>query len=120
MATQARARTNDDLASRLFPPPALTPALASPLSDADAAIPPFPGAPLRGGPLFGVPSRARPGRAPAAPPPAPPRRGRSRQTPRGRPPGGFGAPHSAPPPPSPLWPPPGPLPRRPPVSRPSR
>jgi len=44
MATQARARTNDGLASRLFATRNLTLALAAPLSDADAAIQPFPDA----------------------------------------------------------------------------
>jgi ergothioneine biosynthesis protein EgtB len=44
MATQARARTNDGLASRLFATRKLTLGLAAPLSDADAAIQPFPDA----------------------------------------------------------------------------
>src|SRR5712675_881012 len=44
MATQARAPTNDGLASRLFATRKLTLALAAPLSDADAAIQPFPDA----------------------------------------------------------------------------
>jgi ergothioneine biosynthesis protein EgtB len=44
MATQARARTNDGLASRLFATRNLTLALAARLSDADATIQPFPDA----------------------------------------------------------------------------